>query len=81
MASPASTIDSPIASAARATNVDIGSDKECEQVLVSSRVAVKLGIISFFALSKTVNWVYGMLSYVTSNMMVVLMRKRFLFRN
>ena len=40
----ASTIDSPFASATRATNLDIDSNEECEQTFVGSRVAVKLGV-------------------------------------
>ena len=49
MASPASTLDSLIVLAARATNLDIDdSDDDCEQTFIGSRVAVKLGILTFF---------------------------------
>ena len=46
MASPPSTIDSPITSAARATNVDIDSDsdEECEQTFIGSCVAEPLSL-------------------------------------
>ena len=47
MNSPASTIDSPIASATRTISLN-NSEEECEQMVVSSRVAVKLGVVTFF---------------------------------
>ena len=52
MASPASTIDSPFALAARATNLP-DSDEECEQTFVGSRVAVKLSVLTFFGIIKS----------------------------
>ena len=48
MNSPASTIDFPNALAARATNVDIISDEDCEQTFVGTLVVVKLGVVTFF---------------------------------
>ena len=51
MASPASSMDSPIASAvARATNVDIknNDEEECAQTFIGSRVAAKLGVPLFW---------------------------------
>ena len=47
MHSPASTIDSPIVSAVRATNLP-DSDEEFEQTFVGSCVTVKLGILTLF---------------------------------
>ena len=55
MASPSSSIDSPMATAVRATNIDVDSDEECEQTFVGTCVAVKLGVLPFLALSYTVN--------------------------
>ena len=54
MASPASTIDSPIASAARATNVDSNSDVkiEIEIIYVSTRVAFMHYSVAFYGTVK-----------------------------
>ena len=50
MGSPTSSIDSPMATAARATNVNVedSDDEECKQTLIGTRVAVKLGVLPFF---------------------------------
>ena len=50
MNSPASTIDSPIATAARVTNIDVdNSNEEYEQTFLGTRVAIKLGVLPFLA--------------------------------
>ena len=55
MASPSSSIDSPMAAAARATNINVNSNEECEQAFIGTCVAVKLGVLPFLALSYTVD--------------------------
>ena len=55
MGSPTSSIDSPMATAARATNVAVkdSDDEECKQTLIGTRVAVKLGVLPFFGTIKS----------------------------
>ena len=56
MGSPTSSIDSPMATAARATNVavdDSDDEEECKQTLIGTCVAVKLGVLPFFGTIKS----------------------------